>query len=65
MTNELCVWVQSEDGGDEAPKQRVVEELFSLQQRISEWRDELLQKPLMNAKKLTYPKEIEVYSRQK
>ncbi|KAM4715158.1 LOW QUALITY PROTEIN: E3 ubiquitin-protein ligase rnf213-beta [Anableps anableps] len=52
---------ESAEGDDEACKQRVVEGLSAVQQRISEWRDELLQKPLITAKTLTYPKEIELW----
>ncbi|XP_041671343.1 E3 ubiquitin-protein ligase rnf213-beta isoform X2 [Cheilinus undulatus] len=46
----------------ETLRQKVVEELFAVQQRISEWRDELLQKPLIApSKSLSYPKEIEMW----
>lgn len=34
-----------------------------MQQRVTEWRDEVLQKPLVaSSKSLSYPKEIEVRS---
>lgn len=41
-----------------------MEEVFAVQKRIREWREELLLKPLMAAKMLSYPKEIEVCSKQ-
>ncbi|KAM4526288.1 E3 ubiquitin-protein ligase rnf213-beta [Fundulus diaphanus] len=53
---------ESDEGGDdEACKQRVREELVAVQDRISQWRDELLQKPLMTGTSLTYPKELELW----
>uniref|UniRef100_M4AJD5 RING-type E3 ubiquitin transferase n=1 Tax=Xiphophorus maculatus TaxID=8083 RepID=M4AJD5_XIPMA len=55
---EMKLRGESEEG-EKASKQRVVEKLFAVQQRISEWRDELLQKPLVSTKTLIYPKEIE------
>ncbi|XP_005805466.2 E3 ubiquitin-protein ligase rnf213-beta [Xiphophorus maculatus] len=57
---EMKLRGESEEG-EKASKQRVVEKLFAVQQRISEWRDELLQKPLVSTKTLIYPKEIELW----
>ncbi|XP_051273053.1 E3 ubiquitin-protein ligase rnf213-beta isoform X1 [Dicentrarchus labrax] len=42
-------------------KQKLLEDLHLMQQQVSEWRDELLQKPLVTAKALSYPKEIEMW----
>ncbi|XP_054605449.2 E3 ubiquitin-protein ligase rnf213-beta isoform X2 [Nothobranchius furzeri] len=39
----------------------VKEKLLEVQKRICEWRDELLKNPLMTAKNLTYPKEMELW----
>ncbi|XP_054899206.1 E3 ubiquitin-protein ligase rnf213-beta [Poeciliopsis prolifica] len=47
--------------GNEASEQRVVEKLFAVQEWISQWRDKLLEKPLVSAKSLTYPREIELW----
>uniref|UniRef100_A0A087YL98 Ring finger protein 213b n=1 Tax=Poecilia formosa TaxID=48698 RepID=A0A087YL98_POEFO len=57
---EMKLRGESEEG-EEASRQKVVEKLFAVQQRISEWRDELLQKPLVSGKTLIYPKEIELW----
>ncbi|KAM7381116.1 hypothetical protein PAMA_012108 [Pampus argenteus] len=43
-------------------KQKLLEKIYAVQPRISEWRDGLLQKPFLTASKsLTYPKEIEMW----
>lgn len=53
---------QSRDDEVETLKQQLVENLHALQQRVSEWRDDLLQKPLLTpSKSLSYPKEIEMW----
>ncbi|XP_037610034.1 E3 ubiquitin-protein ligase rnf213-beta isoform X1 [Sebastes umbrosus] len=53
---------ESSDDDFETLKQKLVDNLQDVQQRVSEWRDELLQKPLMtSSKSLTYPKEIEMW----
>ncbi|XP_043958780.1 E3 ubiquitin-protein ligase rnf213-beta isoform X1 [Gambusia affinis] len=62
LAEMLEMKLRGESGeGEEAPKQRVVEKLSAVQQRISEWRDELLRKPLVSKKALSYPKEIELW----
>ncbi len=54
---------QSLDDKFDTLKQKLSDELHAVQQRISEWRDDLLQNPLLTpSKSLTYPKEIEVHS---
>uniref|UniRef100_A0A3P9PGV9 RING-type E3 ubiquitin transferase n=1 Tax=Poecilia reticulata TaxID=8081 RepID=A0A3P9PGV9_POERE len=55
---EMKLRGESRDG-EEASRQKVAEKLFAVQERISEWRDELLQKPLVSARTLIYPKEFE------
>ncbi|XP_036938207.1 E3 ubiquitin-protein ligase rnf213-beta [Acanthopagrus latus] len=46
----------------ETLRQKLLEELQSVQERISEWRDGLLQKPfLTHQRSLSYPKEIEMW----
>ncbi|XP_034563927.1 E3 ubiquitin-protein ligase rnf213-beta [Notolabrus celidotus] len=46
----------------ETGKQKLQDELRPVQQRVSEWRDQLLQKPLITpSKTLSYPKEIEMW----
>lgn len=63
--NSLYSFCSSQSSGEELEtlKQRLLPELHGVQQNISDWRDELLQKPLMMpTKSLTYPKEIEVNS---
>ncbi|XP_037836891.1 E3 ubiquitin-protein ligase rnf213-beta isoform X2 [Kryptolebias marmoratus] len=52
---------ESKEDETETLKLKVLEEVFAVQQKISDWRDELLQKPLMTAKTLSYPKEIELW----
>ncbi|XP_044192717.1 E3 ubiquitin-protein ligase rnf213-beta isoform X2 [Thunnus albacares] len=53
---------ESSDDEFDALKQQLLKELHPVQQGISEWRDKLLQKPLLAALKLlTYPKEIEMW----
>ncbi|XP_026207099.1 E3 ubiquitin-protein ligase rnf213-beta isoform X2 [Anabas testudineus] len=53
---------QSKDDELETSKQQLLETLQDVQQRIREWRDELLQKPLLTASKsASYPKEIEMW----
>jgi len=54
----------SGDGGEAAKRQKLSDELEAARQRIREWRDGLLQKPLLSASKgLSYPKEMEVGGR--
>ncbi|XP_008435734.1 E3 ubiquitin-protein ligase rnf213-beta [Poecilia reticulata] len=57
---EMKLRGESRDG-EEASRQKVAEKLFAVQERISEWRDELLQKPLVSARTLIYPKEFELW----
>ncbi|XP_015244846.1 PREDICTED: E3 ubiquitin-protein ligase RNF213 [Cyprinodon variegatus] len=58
---EMKLRGKSEQGDDEASKQKVIDELFAVQQWICNWREELLQNPLLTRKKLNYPKEIELW----
>ncbi|XP_069374050.1 E3 ubiquitin-protein ligase rnf213-beta isoform X2 [Paralichthys olivaceus] len=51
---------KSKDETSETFKLQLRDALCAVQQQISEWRDELLEKPLMT-KALTYPKEIEMW----
>ncbi|KAM4524138.1 E3 ubiquitin-protein ligase rnf213-beta isoform 2-T2 [Odontesthes bonariensis] len=52
---------ESKEEEFEASKQKFLEMVFAVQQLISEWRDGLLQKSLMAARVLSYPKEIEMW----
>ncbi|KAK9530838.1 hypothetical protein VZT92_012317 [Zoarces viviparus] len=53
---------ESSDGDIETLKQKLLEDLKPAQQRMRQWRDELLQKPLVTpSKSLSYPKEIEMW----
>ncbi|XP_049419183.1 E3 ubiquitin-protein ligase rnf213-beta isoform X2 [Epinephelus fuscoguttatus] len=53
---------ESSEDEFETLRQKLLDELRAVQQQISEWRDELLQKSLMTtSKSLTYPKEIELW----
>ncbi|KAK2820122.1 hypothetical protein Q5P01_023081 [Channa striata] len=53
---------QSKDDELESLKQQLLQNLQDVQQRVSEWRDELLRKPLLTtSKSLSYPKEIEMW----
>lgn len=52
---------QTSAEGSETLKEKFLEDLRVIQQHLREWRDELLQKPLMiPSRSLSYPKEIEV-----
>uniref|UniRef100_UPI0037E7EAB2 E3 ubiquitin-protein ligase rnf213-beta n=1 Tax=Semicossyphus pulcher TaxID=241346 RepID=UPI0037E7EAB2 len=56
--------LKKESSEDEfgALQQKVLDELHAVQQRISEWRDDLLRNPLVKlSKSLSYPKEIEMW----
>ncbi|XP_060883843.1 E3 ubiquitin-protein ligase rnf213-beta [Labrus mixtus] len=54
--------LREEKSEDDSLKQKLFEELHAVHQRISEWRDGLLQKPLVGpSKTLSYPKEIEMW----
>ncbi|AWP18160.1 putative E3 ubiquitin-protein ligase RNF213-like [Scophthalmus maximus] len=59
--SDAALTKQSEDDTFETSKpQQLLDKLLVMQQQISEWRDDLLQKPLVTASKaLAYPKEIE------
>ncbi|XP_023274609.1 E3 ubiquitin-protein ligase rnf213-beta-like [Seriola lalandi dorsalis] len=47
---------------DEQFEQQLLKELHDIQQKISEWRDELLKKPLLSpSKTISYTKEIEMW----
>nr|XP_046232923.1 E3 ubiquitin-protein ligase rnf213-beta [Scatophagus argus]XP_046232924.1 E3 ubiquitin-protein ligase rnf213-beta [Scatophagus argus] len=64
MTEILLAKLKEESSGDEYEtlKKNVLDEFQDVQQRISEWRDKLLHKPIVTASKsLTYPKEIELW----
>ncbi|XP_069016032.1 E3 ubiquitin-protein ligase rnf213-beta [Embiotoca jacksoni] len=53
---------ESKEDESETSKQQLLKELLDVQQRISDWRDKRLQKPLLTASKtLSYPKEIEMW----
>ncbi|KAM3592519.1 uncharacterized protein V6R79_020598 [Siganus canaliculatus] len=53
---------ESSEDEFETLKQKLVEELLAVQQPITRWRDDLLQKPLVTtSKSLSYPKEIEMW----
>ncbi|XP_056285146.1 E3 ubiquitin-protein ligase rnf213-beta isoform X2 [Pseudoliparis swirei] len=59
---ELLGGESSGDGGEAAKRQKLSDELEAARQRIREWRDGLLQKPLLSASKgLSYPKEMEMW----
>ncbi|XP_042252605.1 E3 ubiquitin-protein ligase rnf213-beta [Thunnus maccoyii] len=60
--SDVALRKESSDDGFDALKQQLLQRLHAVQQGISEWRDELLQRPLLAASKsLTYPKEIEMW----
>ncbi|XP_029311958.1 LOW QUALITY PROTEIN: E3 ubiquitin-protein ligase rnf213-beta [Cottoperca gobio] len=60
LAEMLDAKLKKESSDDEFEKFK--KKLHDVQQRVSEWRDELLQKPLMTpSKSLTYPKEIEMW----
>ncbi|XP_020567705.1 E3 ubiquitin-protein ligase rnf213-beta isoform X2 [Oryzias latipes] len=42
-------------------KQKLLDWILPVQQQIREWRDEVLRKPLLTARSLTYPKEIQMW----
>ncbi|KAM9716156.1 E3 ubiquitin-protein ligase rnf213-beta [Menidia menidia] len=42
-------------------KQKLLEKMLSVLKKVSEWRDNLLQKPLLGATGLSYPKEIQLW----
>ncbi|XP_026171361.1 E3 ubiquitin-protein ligase rnf213-beta isoform X2 [Mastacembelus armatus] len=53
---------KSKGDESEALQKQFLENLSAAQQRINEWRDELLQKPLLTpSQALSYPKEIEMW----
>ncbi|XP_070707447.1 E3 ubiquitin-protein ligase rnf213-beta [Pempheris klunzingeri] len=54
---------ESSEDEIETLKQKLLDDVFVVQQRISDWRDELLHKPLLTSvvKFLAYPKEIEMW----
>ncbi|XP_071387268.1 E3 ubiquitin-protein ligase rnf213-beta-like [Centroberyx affinis] len=53
---------ESQDDEMKTFKERFFDELRNVQQQISEWRDGLLQNPLLSqSKSLSYPKEIEMW----
>ncbi|XP_033975098.1 E3 ubiquitin-protein ligase rnf213-beta isoform X3 [Trematomus bernacchii] len=53
---------ESSEDEFETLNKKLLEDLQSVQQRVIEWRDELLHKPLlMPSKTLSYPKEIEMW----
>ncbi|XP_072229611.1 E3 ubiquitin-protein ligase rnf213-beta isoform X2 [Leuresthes tenuis] len=52
---------ESKEEEFETSKQKFFKMVFQVQQKISEWRDALLQKSLMTARALSYPKEIEMW----
>ncbi|XP_047183572.1 E3 ubiquitin-protein ligase rnf213-beta isoform X2 [Scophthalmus maximus] len=62
--SDAALTKQSEDDTFETSKpQQLLDKLLVMQQQISEWRDDLLQKPLVTASKaLAYPKEIEMWN---
>ncbi|XP_067343642.1 E3 ubiquitin-protein ligase rnf213-beta isoform X4 [Channa argus] len=59
---EAALQKQSTEDGFETLKQQFLQKLQAVQQGVSDWRDELLQKPLLTtSKSLSYPKEIEMW----
>ncbi|KAM6896925.1 E3 ubiquitin-protein ligase rnf213-beta [Xenentodon cancila] len=52
---------ESKEDEFESLKQKWLEKSFAVQSEISKWRDELLEKQLLTAERLTYPKEIEMW----
>ncbi|KAL6095331.1 uncharacterized protein ACO6RY_16557 [Pungitius sinensis] len=59
---EAKLRTESSDGDFGAVRQKLLEQLEPVQQRVTEWRSDLLQKPLVGpSKSLSYPKEIEMW----
>ncbi|XP_028991062.2 E3 ubiquitin-protein ligase rnf213-beta [Betta splendens] len=52
---------QLSEDGCESSKQQLLASLQAVQQAVSGWRDHLLQKPLLTAWSLSYPKEVQMW----